>query len=382
MATAWYYAQRGQQEGPVSEQELLQLASSGELKPTDYLWRPGLSTWVSAKDVFLALDPAAPWPYTSPENAPQVPSPDSGPLSSDLPSRGHQGFSEDTPKAPSAVLGNVVRAYPNHWEIFTTWLRSGTPRQRAQRFWSIAWGSCAAICLLMALFHHPAWVFAFPVLGTLLFLGIRAADNLQGNGWLQFLHDDGEEHQAPCAHCQGTSSCVADRGTACRTCKIRAGLRPEEEVQQVVCSLCAGTGTVSAPDGLESTPLWDEEETIVTLVRKNAVMLKPLAACVVLLVAFSLLFSRLHAGSTTNEHAKVATAPRAKKYERKDFKRLVAGKAMGDVYIALGAPDAREVAETERWFYLGKTYDPASNKMDSCAIITFHNGEVVTLKFY
>jgi outer membrane protein assembly factor BamE (lipoprotein component of BamABCDE complex) len=380
MATAWYYAQRGQQEGPVSEQELLQLASSGALKPTDYLWRPGLSTWVSAKDVFLALHPAAPWPYTSSENAPQVP--EVGRPSSDLPPCRHQGFSEDTPTAPRAALGNVVRAYPTHWELFTTWLHSGTPRERAQRFWSISWGICAAICLVMALFHHPAWVFAFPVLGTLLFLGIRAAGNLQGNGWPQFLRADDEEHLGPCTHCQGTSSCVADRGTACRTCKIRAGLRPEAEVQQVVCSLCAGTGTVSAPDGLESTPSWDEEETIMTLVRKNAVMLKPLAACVVLLVAFSLLFSRLHAGSTTKEPAKVATGPSVKKYERKDFKRLVAGKAMGDVYIALGSPDAREVAETEKWFYLSKTYDPASNKMDSCAVITFHNGEVVALRFY
>jgi outer membrane protein assembly factor BamE (lipoprotein component of BamABCDE complex) len=360
MATAWYYAQRGQQEGPVSEQELLQLASSGALQPTDYLWRPGLSTWVSAKDVFLALHPAAPWPYTSPEDAPRVPSADGGPASSDLP---------------------VVRAFPTHWEIFTTWLGSGTPRQRAQRFWSISWGSCAAICLLMALFRHPAWVLAFPVLGTLLFLGVRAASTLQGNGWLQFLPDDDEERQAPCAHCKGTSSCVADRGSACRTCKIRAGLRAEEEAEQVVCSLCAGAGTVSAPAGLENTASWDEEETIMTLVRKNAVMLKPLAACVVLLVAFSLLFSRLHAGSTTKEPAR-ATAPSAKKYDRKDFKRLVAGKTMGDVYIALGAPDAREVTETEKWFYLSKTYDPASGKMDSCALITFHNGEVVALRFY
>ncbi|MHC4444842.1 MAG: DUF4339 domain-containing protein [Planctomycetota bacterium] len=35
----WYYHKNNQQMGPISSQELKQLAQTGELKPTDLVWK-------------------------------------------------------------------------------------------------------------------------------------------------------------------------------------------------------------------------------------------------------------------------------------------------------------------------------------------------------
>ena len=51
MADQWYYAQQGQRQGPVSEEQLKQLASSGELKPTDKVWKKGMAAWEAASAV-------------------------------------------------------------------------------------------------------------------------------------------------------------------------------------------------------------------------------------------------------------------------------------------------------------------------------------------
>jgi hypothetical protein len=44
----WFYAKNGQQQGPVSEQTLQQLAQSGQLLPTDMVWAQGLPAWQPA----------------------------------------------------------------------------------------------------------------------------------------------------------------------------------------------------------------------------------------------------------------------------------------------------------------------------------------------
>ena len=42
MADQWYYAQQGQRQGPVVEDELKRLALLGQLKPTDKVWTKGM----------------------------------------------------------------------------------------------------------------------------------------------------------------------------------------------------------------------------------------------------------------------------------------------------------------------------------------------------
>ena len=44
----WYYARDGQQQGPVTAKFLKEKALTGELLPTDHLWKDGLKDWVTA----------------------------------------------------------------------------------------------------------------------------------------------------------------------------------------------------------------------------------------------------------------------------------------------------------------------------------------------
>jgi hypothetical protein len=45
----WYYTTNNQQMGPVSWDELRQLASTGLLKPSDLVWKDGIGDWVKAE---------------------------------------------------------------------------------------------------------------------------------------------------------------------------------------------------------------------------------------------------------------------------------------------------------------------------------------------
>lgn len=65
MGDQWYFSRDGKQAGAVSEAELTQLASSGQLSPTDMVWKEGMSGWVHAakvKGLFLATNTIGPPP--------------------------------------------------------------------------------------------------------------------------------------------------------------------------------------------------------------------------------------------------------------------------------------------------------------------------------
>ena len=48
MSAQWYYTNNGQQKGPVTDVELKQLAVSGNLIPTDQVWKDGMAAWTNA----------------------------------------------------------------------------------------------------------------------------------------------------------------------------------------------------------------------------------------------------------------------------------------------------------------------------------------------
>src|SRR5262249_298739 len=59
MASTWYYAQGGQQFGPVSSRQLKRLAAGGQLRPTDLIWKDGMADWTPAlklKGLFRAAE--------------------------------------------------------------------------------------------------------------------------------------------------------------------------------------------------------------------------------------------------------------------------------------------------------------------------------------
>ncbi len=51
MAQEWHYAKNGEKAGPLSYSDLEALAKSGELFPTDLVWKKGMSQWVQASEV-------------------------------------------------------------------------------------------------------------------------------------------------------------------------------------------------------------------------------------------------------------------------------------------------------------------------------------------
>ena len=48
MAAEWYYAEDGQQIGPVTLEQMQQRAAAGLLRPADLVWNAGLTDWVQA----------------------------------------------------------------------------------------------------------------------------------------------------------------------------------------------------------------------------------------------------------------------------------------------------------------------------------------------
>ena len=45
----WHYSKSGQQQGPVSSEQLKQLAASGQLQPSDLVWKEGMAQWAEAR---------------------------------------------------------------------------------------------------------------------------------------------------------------------------------------------------------------------------------------------------------------------------------------------------------------------------------------------
>lgn len=73
MTRQWYYAQSGQQLGPVSGEQLRALIASGAVRPTDLVWSDSLPAWTPASQVPALLPAPAPPPapvYTPPPPAP------------------------------------------------------------------------------------------------------------------------------------------------------------------------------------------------------------------------------------------------------------------------------------------------------------------------
>ena len=55
MADLWYYTREGKAMDPVSQAQLKKLAASGQLRPTDLVWKEGMPKWVragSAKELY------------------------------------------------------------------------------------------------------------------------------------------------------------------------------------------------------------------------------------------------------------------------------------------------------------------------------------------
>ena len=71
MAIEWYYSKAGQQQGPVSTQQLQRLLATGQLQPTDPVWKQGMAGWTPANQIQGLIPSSAPSTAPQPPAAPQ-----------------------------------------------------------------------------------------------------------------------------------------------------------------------------------------------------------------------------------------------------------------------------------------------------------------------
>jgi uncharacterized RDD family membrane protein YckC len=58
--TEWFYAQEGQQVGPVPEAEINRLVRDGHMLPTNLVWHTGLENWVPWNSLYPTTDTGVP----------------------------------------------------------------------------------------------------------------------------------------------------------------------------------------------------------------------------------------------------------------------------------------------------------------------------------
>jgi TM2 domain-containing membrane protein YozV len=90
MASEWYYSHGGQRLGPVSSEQLKDLAAAGKLGPDDLVWKEGMDDWVPAgkvKKLLPATTAGAPAPVRAADRALDLDRPPSVGVSGDISNR-------------------------------------------------------------------------------------------------------------------------------------------------------------------------------------------------------------------------------------------------------------------------------------------------------
>lgn len=90
----WYYAKHGKQEGPVDLATLQNMVQSGQVAPTDLVWREGMAEWTPAQKVPEVNQPSG--------EASAAPASPEGPSAATAPPAGQQPTGVAQPQAPVA----------------------------------------------------------------------------------------------------------------------------------------------------------------------------------------------------------------------------------------------------------------------------------------
>lgn len=104
MATEWHYSKGGQQHGPASAAELKALAKSGELLPTDMIWKEGMAEWKPAGSLKGLFPPTA---STVPQKAPPP-----LPTASSVKNASLESTSEGETSSPFPVVWKYCTVHP------------------------------------------------------------------------------------------------------------------------------------------------------------------------------------------------------------------------------------------------------------------------------
>jgi hypothetical protein len=130
MAQEWYYAKDGTKHGPITVQQLKELAASGELRPSDLVWTQGQDEWKPANAVKGLL------PESNKIEPPPVPK---ATHSEPATTSGPTGFASQLPPwvySWPAAIGSLVCCFPVGLGIVWTHPR-WTTQQKS--IWSGCW---------------------------------------------------------------------------------------------------------------------------------------------------------------------------------------------------------------------------------------------------
>lgn len=153
MDDLWYYTRQGQRIGPVSTEQLKQLAAAGQLAADDHIWNQGMASWTPARDI-NGLIPSAVVP--TPEAPPPIPS-----MLSETPSSVALWNPQYIP-----VAGFCLTPAFGAWLLAENWKSLGNPVKAKQAMYWL-WGQlglAATSCLFTPLGGliiplYVAWVF-------------------------------------------------------------------------------------------------------------------------------------------------------------------------------------------------------------------------------
>jgi hypothetical protein len=167
MAGQWYYARGGERIGPVTTDELKRLAASGELLPTDLVWKEGMQAWIPAEKIKGLI----PKPPAQPASEPP-PLPPSGAFDFD------NDESDESDESPEWSRTERTATNPTLW-----WSKAGMIA-------SIVAGVICLISIYGAIFCLPF----FSLSGLIYFLAImpgrlhgRWVSSDGSSGWVEFL---------------------------------------------------------------------------------------------------------------------------------------------------------------------------------------------------
>src|SRR5947207_2797166 len=73
----WHYSRGNEQHGPVSSAQLKEMATAGQLQPTDLIWKDGMPGWLAAGKIKGLFDASA--ATAAPTSATQPAAPNAAP---------------------------------------------------------------------------------------------------------------------------------------------------------------------------------------------------------------------------------------------------------------------------------------------------------------
>ncbi len=173
----WFHAQDGRQNGPVSEEELRHLVSSGTVGPDDLVWCDGMSEWVPVKTL-AQFAPPAPSQVPPPPARNMVPPP---------PATASPYQPPASPMAARAPFGirpggdiDIGEALSLGWQGFSRNFLLGSVMTLLG---TVIWFASSLVLGIIPILGPIAGnvLLAYPLIAGGLYAGVVAADNARGN---------------------------------------------------------------------------------------------------------------------------------------------------------------------------------------------------------